>query len=362
MPAEPAAPAAGALAEFARRMPKVELHVHLEGTFRPPTLRELARRRGVRLPSDTDEGLAAWFQFRDFQHFVEVFLTCSRCLRDPEDFQLLARDFLAEQQRQNVRYCEAHFTISTHVANGVNAGEVGDALWDVMVEEERRRGVRLRLIPDIVRNVGFRAADRTLEWALEHRRKGVVALGLSGFETYPNAPFREHFRVAAQEGLARVAHAGEHGGPDSIRSALEVCGAERLGHGVRAVEDPELLQVLRERAIPLEVCPTSNVRLGVAADLASHPFDELREAGLVLTVNSDDPAFFGTTLADEYASLADAFGYSPADLASFSLAAVRSCFAPEADRRTWEASFREELARLGEELLGQPLAPAERVC
>jgi len=156
---------------FLQRMPKVELHVHLEGSMRPRVLLELARRNGVELPANDEEGLRRWFQFRDFPHFVEVYLACSRVLRAPEDFQLLARDFLESQAEQNVVYTEAHFTISTHIANGANGGEVLDALEEVIGEGEKR-GIRLRLIPDIVRNIGPEAADLTLEWALAGRGRG----------------------------------------------------------------------------------------------------------------------------------------------------------------------------------------------
>lgn len=344
---------------FLLRLPKIELHVHLEGAMRPAVLLELARRNGIDLPAQDEAGLKRWFRFTDFEHFVQVYLACSRALRTPEDFQLLALDFLTEQAYQNVSYSEVHFTISTHLANGVNGGEVLDALAVAIEEGERRHGVTLRLIPDIVRNVGAEPADHTLEWALAGRKRGVVAaLGLSGSERlYPNEPFREHFAVAKREGLHRVAHAGEHAGPESIRSALQVCDAERIGHGVRAVEDPTLIEELRAAQIPLEVCPSSNVCLGVAPDLAEHPFDRLYRSGLALSVNSDDPAFFNTNLTLEYLRLHQTFGYSAAELAGLSLAALRQSFLPEPERLTLEESFRQQLDSLGRELLGGPIEP-----
>jgi aminodeoxyfutalosine deaminase len=348
------------LERFLRRMPKVELHVHLEGSMRPGVLLELARRNGVELPARDEEGLRQWFRFRDFDHFVEIYLTCSRALRNPEDFQLLALDFLEMQSAQNVLYTEAHFTISTHLANGAGdpgrGEEILAALEEAMEEGERRYGSRLRLIPDIVRNVGVEAADRTLEWALAARGRGVVALGLSGFEARcKNDPYREHFEVAAREGLHRVAHAGEHAGPESIRAVLEICGAERIGHGVRAVEDPSLVEELRDRRIPLEVCPSSNVCLGVFPDLASHSFDRLYRAGVSVSVNSDDPAFFDTDLSREYLRLHEAFGYTPAELAGLSLAGLRQSFLPDEEKAVLEAEFRERIGALSRELLGSDL-------
>ena len=344
---------------FLLRLPKVELHVHLEGAMRPAVLLELARRNGIELPAQDETGLKRWFRFTDFDHFVQVYLACSRALRRPEDFQLLVLDLLAEQAYQNVLYTEAHFTISTHLTNGANGDEVLAALAEAIAEGERRYGVTLRLIPDIVRNVGVEPADRTLDWALAGRRRGVVAaLGLSGSESrFPNEPFQEHFATAEREGLHRVAHAGEHAGPESIRSVLAVCQAERIGHGVRAVEDPSLLAELRERQVPLEVCPTSNLCLGVAPDLASHPFDRLYREGLALSVSSDDPAFFNTNLTLEYLRLHQTFGYSPSEIAGLSLAALRQAFLSDADRAALEEKFRLQLDALGRELFGAPIEP-----
>lgn len=315
--------------------------------MRPAVLLELARRNGVELPADDEDGLARWFRFRDFEHFVQVYLTCSKALRKPEDFQLLVADFLAEQARQNIVHTEAHFTIGTHLTNGVDGDEVLAALEETIREGEERLGVRLRLIPDIVRNVGPALADRTLEWALAGRGRGVVALGLSGSEArFANEPFREHFATAAREGLHRVAHAGEHAGPESIRSVLEVCGAERIGHGVRTVEDPALMAELADRGIPLEVCPSSNICLGVVPELAHHPFDRLARAGCRVTVNSDDPAFFDTTLTGEYLRLARTFGYGPEELAGLALAGLGAAFLTADERAPLEARFHDEIERL----------------
>lgn len=334
------------LGRLVERLPKVELHVHLEGSMRPPILLQLARRRGVSLPADDAAGLRRWFRFRDFDHFVEIYLTCSSCLRDPEDFQLLALDVVTELERQRVLYCEAHFTISTHIANGVNAAEVADALGEVIAEAERRRGVVLRLIPDIVRNVSVERADWTLEWALENRERGVVALGLSGIESFSNEPFREHFDVARREGLHRVAHAGEHGGPESVRSVLEVCGAERIGHGVRAAESPELTTWLSEQRVPLEVCPTSNVCLGVVPALEQHPLPQLVEAGCVVTLNSDDPPLFGTSLNEEYRRVAEEFGWRRETLAVLARNAIEAAFLSPEQRRGLLDRFERELAEI----------------
>ena len=334
------------LVHFVAEMPKVELHVHLEGSIQPATLLELARRRRVDLPADDAEGLRRWFQFRDFEHFVDIYLTCCRCLRDPEDFQLLMEQFLAEQERQNILYSEVHFTIGTHLANGVNGSEVAGALFETLGQAERRGGTRARLIADIVRDVGPQRADQTLEWALAGRRRGVVALGLSGFESSPDEPYREHFDVALDEGLHRVAHAGEHEGPATIRSALDVCQAERIGHGIRAVDDPRLVAELADRGMPLEICPTSNVRLGAVSEISEHPFDRLWRQGVAISVNSDDPPLFETSITDEYLTLAQAFDYGAGDLATFSWAALQQAFLEPAERRDLEREFQRRFGEL----------------
>ena len=345
------------LGSFLHAMPKSELHVHLEGAMRPRTLLALARRRHVDLPADTEEGLRDWFTFRDFDHFVEIYVTCSKAVRDPEDFQLLVGDFAAELERENVRYAEVHFTIGTHWLAGLPIDEVLDAIDESVRAVEDERGVRLRFIPDIVRDVGAKTADPTLDWALAGQKRGwVVALGLTGREAiHPSEPYADHFAEARRRGLHGVAHAGEHAGPASIVSALDACGAERIGHGVHAVEDDALIARLRDGRTPLELCPTSNLCLGLAPDLAHHPFDRLRRAGLELSVNTDDPALFDTTMSKELLRLSEAFDYTPEVLTGLVLAGVRHSFLPAAEKTALERAMRAEIEALAPRHLGRPL-------
>jgi adenosine deaminase len=339
-------------------MPKVELHVHLEGAMRPTTLLALARRNRVPLPADDVAGLREWFRFRDFDHFVDIYLACSAALKRPEDFQLLVADFAADQARENVRYCEINFTIGTHWLNALPTDEILDAMAETIRAAERERGVVMRLIPDIVRDVGSRTADPTLDWALAGAKRGVVvALGLTGREAvHASEPYADHFAEAARQGLHCTAHAGEHAGPDSIYSVLDSCRAERVGHGVRAIEDDALIARLRHDRTPLELCPTSNLCLGLAPDLAHHPFDRLRRAGLELSVNTDDPALFDTDLSSEFLRLAAAFDYSADDLAGLALGAVHHTFLPEAEKNALEARMRAELDEVAAQHLEAPLA------
>ena len=323
----------------------------------PETLLALARRHRVRLPADTIEGLHDWFRFRDFDHFVEIYVTCSSVLRQPEDFQRLVSDFAAEQERFGIRYSEVHFTVGTHWLNGLPVDEILDAMTESIRDAERQRGRRIRLIPDIVRDVGARTADPTLDWAIEAHRRGIaVALGLTGREAiYPSEPFADHFAAAAAAGLHCVAHAGEHAGPAAVEAVLGSCRAERIGHGVRSIEDPELVRRLARDGTPLEVCPTSNLRLGLAPDLAHHPFDRLRAAGCALSVNSDDPALFSTDLPTEFANLSAAFGYDAETLVELAVAGARHSFLPDAEKRALEDEIRSEAARLAPAHLGREL-------
>jgi adenosine deaminase len=333
---------------FLLRMPKVELHVHLEGTFRPATLLYLAKKNGIALPADDEAGIRRWFRFRDFAQFIEIYVTCSRCLKEPEDFRLLALDFLAEQAVQNVLWSEVHFTISTHLWNGGKGDEILGALNEAMDEGRRRWGVGMALIPDIVRNLGVERADATLRWAIDHKDRGVVAMGIGGMEHgHSNQPYASHFAAARSDGLRTVAHAGEHGGPDSVRSALEHCQAERIDHGIRAVDDPSLLVELGQRGTALDVCPSSNVALAAVPSLAEHPLPRLRSAGVAVTINSDDPPFFSTSLTREYLLLHRTWGWSLEDLAALSAGALRHAFVPEAERAALERRFADELAALG---------------
>ena len=347
----------GGLDRFIERMPKAELHLHLEGSIQPATLLRLASRHRVDLPATTVEGVRDWYRFADFAEFVDVYLTCLRCLRHPEDFQLVAEELLAELERQNVLYCEAHLTVGIHGQNGVNLSELADAMAETLEAGRRRRGVELRLITDIVRNLPEQA-DTTLDWALAEQGRTVVALGLSGFESEPDEPFRDHFDKARRRDLRRTAHAGENTDAANVRSALTVCRPQRIGHGIRAAEDPALMDELRERGIPLEVCPSSNVALRSVPSLEEHPFHRLFEAGVEVTVNTDDPAYFDVTLNEEYRRLHRTWGYSAAELAGFSLAAVRHAFLPEAEKGALAEEFRRRFAELGEEELGRAVVPA----
>ncbi|MCC6793177.1 MAG: adenosine deaminase [Thermomicrobiales bacterium] len=332
--------------------PKVELHVHLEGAIQPATLLTLAERNNVRLPVGTERELREWFRFRDFPHFAEVYFTITSCLKTTADYELIVHEFGAEMARQNVRYAEVTFSPSSHRAYGITDETMLDGLTKGRERVRAEFGVDINWVFDIVRwtvsEQDTRAkADYTTELAIACQDLGVVALGLGGVEAgHPPEPFEPWFDRARAAGLRSAPHAGEFGGPESVRGAIERLGAERIGHGVRSIDDPDLVDFLAERQIPIEVSPTSNIRLGAYTSYAEHPFRRLHEAGVRVSVNSDDPPLFNTTLNDEVALLHTEFAYDVDAIDELLLDAVRVSFLPEERRAELEREFRAEMQRL----------------
>lgn len=285
-------------------MPKVELHVHLEGAQSPETIWAMAQRNDVPLPAPTLEAWKAFYAFRDFPHFIEVYIAASRAMVTAEDFRVMLVDFHRYQASQYILYTEAFLSASLFVEK-IPWPDLLAAFQDGLAEGRERFGVAVRLIPDIARNFPQSKA-RVLRFTLAGQRAGVfIGLGLGGLEAgYPPEGFVDEFREARANGLHTVAHAGEGAGAVSIRGALEALGAERIGHGIRCLEDEGLVAELRARQVPLEVCPISNYRTGVVAPGAAHPILAMLDAGLNVTVNSDDPPMFATSLTDEFRFLA----------------------------------------------------------
>jgi adenosine deaminase len=315
-------------------MPKVELHVHLEGSIRPETVLKLAKRNGVTLPADTVEGLHDWYHFRDFPHFVEVYLTVSNCIKTPDDLELITREFLEGQAAQNILHTEVTFTAATIEAqNGIPWVAQLEALQRGIEYGISELGVSCAFIIDVVRGVPPARALKIAEWAVEGHGAGVCALGVSGEEgKYSLAPYADAFNFARAHGLPIVPHAGETCGPSAIWEALEYCEPVRIGHGVRCLEDPALVAVLLEKRIPLEVNPSSNVCLNVFPSLAAHALPRLIEADLEVTINSDDPPMFDTTLSDEFYRCATTFSWDEARLQELCECAANVALLPAGER------------------------------
>ena len=281
--------------------PKIELHVHLEGTVRPRTLLEIARRNDYALPAATEEGLAELYRFRDFAHFIEVWVLTTNALRTEQDFRQVVLDYAAEAVSHGAVYVEGIFSPAERVRRGVGWDEIFSGYCAGAAEARERYGLEVRLTPDIVRGFPMEDAEQTVRYAAKYRDRGIVGVGLGGLEAdFPPEPYERVFALARELGLASVPHAGEVAGPQSVRGALEALDADRLRHGIRAAEDPGLLREIAGRRIVLDVCPISNLRTRVVRSLEEHPLPHLVGAGARCSISTDDPAMFGTDLSRDY--------------------------------------------------------------
>jgi adenosine deaminase/aminodeoxyfutalosine deaminase len=315
-------------------LPKAELHVHHVGSASPHTVAQLAARHDGSTPVPADpEKLAQYFTFTDFAHFIDVYLSVVDLIRDAEDVWTLTYDIARDLAAQNVRYAELTLTPYSSVVRGIPPQAFCEAVEDARRRAEEDHGVQLRWCFDIPGEAGIEAGDVTLDMALLMRPDGLVSFGLGGPEIgVPRSTFTDHFNAARAAGLHSVPHAGESTGPESIWEALDLLGAERIGHGIAAVQDEALLARLRDEAIPLEVCPTSNVCTRAVASLAEHPLPALVAAGVPVTINSDDPPMFSTTLTHEYEVAADLLQLDEAGIADLARAAVRASFLDDAGK------------------------------
>jgi aminodeoxyfutalosine deaminase len=323
------------LASFISGLPKAELHVHHVGSASPSIVSELATRHPGVVPADPDE-LRRFFEFRDFAHFVEVYLAVVDLVRTDEDVRYLTYEIARElATEQKVRYAELTCTPYTSVLpddddQGMPIESYTEALEDARVAAERDFGIVLRWIYDIPGESGMPAADATLSFALNNRVDALVGFGLGGPEIgVARAQFKPHFDAARRVGLHSVPHAGETTGPETVWDAIRLLGAERIGHGTSAVKDPKLLAYLAKHGIPLEVCPSSNIATKAVASLAEHPIVAFRDAGVTITVNSDDPSMFSTTLNREYEVAAELLDLDTGGVIDLARAAVRASFAPD---------------------------------
>jgi len=323
------------LSSFVAGLPKAELHVHHVGSASPEIVSQLAMRHPGVVPVDPEE-LRQFFEFRDFAHFVEVYLAVVALIRTDEDVRYLTYEVARELATgQNVRYAEMTCTPYTSVLphdpeHGIPIEAYTEAIEDARLAAERDFGIVLRWIYDIPGESGMPAADATLSFALNHRVDALIGLGLGGPEIGVSRPqFKPHFDAARRVGLHSLPHAGETTGPETVWDALRVLGAERIGHGTSAAQDPTLLAYLAEHKIPLEVCPSSNIATRAVATLDEHPIAAFRDAGVTITVNSDDPSMFGTTLNAEYEIAAGLLDLDTGGVADLARTAVRSSFAPD---------------------------------
>jgi adenine deaminase len=313
-------------ADLIDRLPKCELHIHVEGSLEPELLFALARRNGVSLAYDTVDALRRAYQFSRLQDFLDIYYQGMSVLRTEQDFYDLAWAYLERARRANVRHLEVFFDPQGHTSRGVSFSAVINGLHRAATDGAARLGVEVRFILCFLRHLDEAEAERTLDEALAHRDK-FIGVGLDSTEVgHPPEKFARVFRRAREADLFLTAHAGEEGPPDYIWQALDILGVERIDHGNRAIEDSALLARLARDRIPLTMCPLSNLRLRVTPDLARHPLRDMMEKDILVTVNSDDPAYFGGGLADNFRAIRDALRLDDQEIATLA-------------RNGWSAAF-----------------------
>jgi aminodeoxyfutalosine deaminase len=323
------------IGRFVAGLPKAELHVHMLGSGSVDTVLELARRHPERgVPTDPDR-LASFYRFTDFDHFIDVYIAVNSLVRSADDIFRLAVGVGVDLARQNVRYAEVTVTPDSHLMMGVPPDGLAEALERARRVTAADQGVTIGWVFDLPGENGHESALRTIEWVEQWAPSGTVAFGLGGPEIgVPRPQFADVFARARALGLGSVPHAGETTGPETVWDALRHLGADRIGHGIAAVDDPALLDHLAVNGITLEVCPTSNVRTSAVRTLADHPLRRLLDAGVPVTLNSDDPGMFGTTLNGEYRIAHDDLGLSAAELVALARRSVTASFAPDPVQRS----------------------------
>ncbi|MFD3325971.1 adenosine deaminase [Streptomyces sp. NPDC058701] len=312
---------------FIAGLPKAELHVHHVGSASPRIVAELASRHpDSKVPTDP-EALADYFTFTDFGHFIEVYLSVVDLVRTPDDVRTLTFEVARDMARQNIRYAELTITPYSSTRRGIDEKAFMEAIEDARRAAETELGVILRWCFDIPGEAGLEAAAETTRLAVDLRPEGLVSFGLGGPEIgVPRPQFKPYFDRARAAGLHSVPHAGETTGPETVWDAIRELGAERIGHGTSAAQDPELLAYLAEHRIALEVCPTSNIATRAVTDLDLHPVKEMVAAGVLVTINSDDPPMFGSDLNNEYAVAARLLDLDERGLAQLAKNAVEASF------------------------------------
>lgn len=328
------------LAARLRAMPKVEIHVHVEGATDAETFYQIAQQNHVELPTSSLAEWKSFFEFRDFSHFIQVYAAAVQCLQTPEDYVLMIERFYKRQAEENIRYTEA-FLSASFLTQKFQDDEILDAIAAGRSAGEANYHCQINFIPDIAREVPD-SQDRVLEFVVKGKERGLfVGLGVGGLEVgYPPELFTETFAQARRQGLRLVAHAGEAVGAESIWGAVNTLKPERIGHGIRCLDDPNLVEVLRHHQIPLEVSPQSNYCLGVVERGEPHPIRKMVDAGLYCTVNSDDPAMFSTSLTNEYLTLA-AQGFSWEELWQLNLNTLEATFLDEVEKDKYRAEWQQ---------------------
>jgi adenosine deaminase len=339
---------AGKAEQFIQEMPKAEIHLHLEGAIPHEILLAQIRRKGSEPSIRTVEDLRAKLTYTDFPNFIDLWVWKNTFIKDERDFEDIAYAVLEGLSRQNVKYVESFYAPGDYGRLGLSAEGITECVISGKERAMRDFGIRCELIVDLIRDHGPEIGMKRLDEVTPYLGKGVIGIGIGGSEQlFPAGPYAEVYEEARRRGFRLTAHAGEVAGAESIRSALEDLGVERIGHGVRAYEDPQVVAMLKERSIPLEMCLISNSRTGVCPSIKDHPIRDYFSRGLVVTVNSDDPSMFSSTLTDEYLALSGDLGFTLDEVKQVALNAVEASFLAAAEKDELRSTFEDEWADLG---------------
>ncbi len=339
------------LDEFIVRMPKVELHLHLEGSMTPQTLLDLAQQNNFDLPAHDIAGVEQLFHYHHFSEFITLFMQMAQVIVRGEDFARLAYELGSDLATQNVLYAEVMISPMQHIRRGMDLYEAISGAAAGFAQVARETGTQIRIALDHGRQYGPDLGWQVLDVARRAQPLGVVGWSIGGNEIgYPPEPFADLFAAAREAGLGLMAHAGEVVGPVSVWGAINELGVQRIGHGVRSVEDPALMTALIERGIILDVCPSSNLRTGAVTNWESHPLRQLYDAGVTVTLNSDDPSFFHTTITEEYRRAVQHFGFTIDDLIHLVQNAVDASFLPVLERQILSSRIAQEMTMLRREI------------
>ena len=321
--------------DFIRRLPKAELHMHIEGSFEPELMFEIAQRNGVPIPFDSVDAVRAAYDFEDLQSFLNIYYQGMAVLQREQDFYDLTFAYLTRASQDGIVHAEIFFDPQGHTSRGIEFETVLDGIWSALEHGRNELGVSSRLIMCFLRHLTEQDAFETLRQAMPHRDR-ITGVGLDSSEVgHPPSKFERVFNQARDAGFIAVAHAGEEGPPSYVREALDLLRVTRIDHGNRALEDPELIERFAKEQIPLTVCPLSNLKLCVVQDIREHPLKRMLDAGLMATVNSDDPAYFGGYLLDNYSAVRDALKLDTEDIVTLAKNSITASFADEEEKVRW---------------------------
>ncbi len=337
--------------DIIRSLPKVELHVHILGSVKPETLLEIIEEDNIKSPYTNVEQIVKRFEYKDFLNFIKVYMEAVSYIRDERHFERITYEMLETCAKSNVHYVEASFSPRDHIPNGLRFKRISDCINRGVQRAKRNFGIETNLRVDLVRNSTHDEGMEIIDF-IEKKPDNIVSVDIGGKEKgFPPNRFVEHFKRVTELGLHRVAHAGEAAGPESIWDAIQSLNVERLGHGVTAKEDPILVEYLKRKQIPIEMCPVSNLRTGVVSSIRDHPVRDFFDNGLLVTVNSDDPSLFHTDMNNEYLTLHRELGFSVEDLYQISLNGLQSAFIDENKRAKLKRQFSSEYRELESQLI-----------